>query len=896
MNYKVRKPFAVLTSAALASSLLFGAGAPSASAEDALLKLTFPDVVTSHWARGNIAKLAAVGVIRGYTTGDFRPSQAVTQQEAIVMMLRMMGYYDDELPAADNVAIGFEVDSFFTKFVVKAIEERIIHLGEETAAASSGDIPWGKREATREWIAKLIVRALGQQPATGGIAFADASQISPDAAGYVAKAAELGLVQGITENGQTYYKPRKAVTRAEIVTFLSRADQYIADDAAKYTSGFVASRTATSLQLQTTGGGSASYGLNAETLVFDESGEALTLEDLTTMSAVRVIHSGGQAYYIERTDETIQLETIEGELAALDIAAGTLVLRKADGSLEPYTLAPNASVTNASGAGTSLSQLTEGSELRLQRARGTEAVTAIVLVEAAFNAEGTAVAQAVNATAGTVTFTDASGSVVTYPLAEDAVLTVKGQPLGGGLAGLQIGDTFEYTIKDSRIVELDITVQRFVTATGEFQGYAGNTITIMENSTTPKAYLFARNVAVKIEGLTNTGIEDLQVGDLVQLRISGATNQVDQITVTNRNVTQLKNVTIVQFAAGDYLTVRDEKGKAHLFYVTNRSALVLDGERLSEQLYSTYLAAGRKVSISVSADQLVRLDIITKASGTVTALNTTARTITLRTADDASMTLPYASFVAVEVPLQTSASFADITVGAKVHLSMGIGSDTVNTIQVEKSFVYTFTSATSAPRTVYAKTAQGGTVSLTLDSEARVLDKNGQSIAPTALTAGKPIVVNYVGRKIVSVQEPAAVLGKVSTLDVTGGKLAVTDFNNNVRQYNLSGGIQVQEGTNVSTSASALQLNDRVMVVADAQGKPYLFVAQAEVRKFSSYDAAKNEISFKIAKLTDQGKYTLEPDAYVHTSAGGLLALNRLKENDQVTIYLLNGKIIELVQ
>lgn len=895
MKHYTRKPIAAMTSAALLSSLLFGIGAPSASAED-LLKITFDDVVSSHWARSNVAKLSSAGVIKGYPDGMFKPSQAVTQQEAIVMVLRAIGHYDDSLPAADNVAIGFEVGNFFKKFVVKAIELRIINLGEETVAeaASTGTKTWGEREATREWISKLVIRALNEQPTNGALTFADTAKVSAEAAGFVAKAVELGLVQGIVENNLTYFRPEKAVTRAEIVTFLSRADKYIPDESSRYASGFVTDRSQSKLDIRTSAGVAASFALNAETLVFDEEGKALSLSDVTNRTSVRVIHSGGKAYYIEVTGEAAQLESIEGELAALDVATGTIVLREADGSMEPYSLSSNAAVTNAAGAGISLSLLTEGSEVRLQRIQGTDEVTAVVLIEAAYHAEGTGIVQSVNGTANTVTFTDAKGAIVTYPVDAKAALTVKGQPLGG-LAGLQVGDTFDYVIKDSVLTEIDITVQKFVTATGEYQGYAGNTVTILKNSTTPEAYLLGKNVAVSIEGLSDTDIDDLQPGDMVQLRISGSTNQVDRITVVNRNVTVMKSVTIREIAE-DYILVRDSSNAPHLYKISGRSEFYLDGEKLPAQLYSAYLAAGRKVSLSVTSDQLVRLDIVTKMSGTVTAINPNARTITVRTADNAVTTASLASFVTVEVPQQTSASIADVTAGMKVQLQMGVNTDEIAAIQVQKSLVYTLTAVTAAPRTVYAKDAKGAIISMALDSEAKVLGKDGQSIQLSGLPLDQPILANYTGRRLVSVQEAVTSIGKVSTLDVTGGKLAITDFNKNVKQYSLSTGITVQKGTSVFASASALQLNDRVQLVVDAQGQLHVQVAQVEIRKFTSYDAVKHEVTLKIVKVGDQNKFPLAPNVYVHAADDTALTLNRLRDSDQVTVYLLGGKIIELVK
>jgi hypothetical protein len=894
MKSTIRKPFAVLTSAALGVTLLFSSGTATVSAEEAL-KLTFPDIASTHWARSHVAKLAAAGIVKGYTTGNYQPSKDVTQQEAIVMVIRMVGLEDEALAMSGDAVTGLGEDKFFSKYVVKAAEKRIINLGEETFAAASGSTPWGSRPASREWVAKLVVRAIGELPnAANGLTFADASQVSSAAAGYVSKSQELELVTGFTDNT---FKPKNAVTRAQLATILSRSDKYIPDDTSRNVSGYITSRTGTSLQVQTKSGAATAFALNAETLVFDTNGNAAGLSDLSERMMVRVIYHGSEAYYIEVSDETVEMESIDGELTAIDIANMSLVLTLSNGSVQPYTLASNATVTDAQGSGLPLSQLTEGSDVRLQRVAGTEEASALIVLEAAYNESGTGVVQSVNVAERKVTFTNGKGSLVTYPVASNAKLTVKGVALDS-LNGLQVGDTFAYGIKDSVLADVDITIQKYVTAVGEFQSYAGGanpTITILVNGTKPEAYLMKNGAVVEIPGLSAAGLGDLRSGDVVQLRISGANQQVERVAVTNRDVTVLRSVKIDRLE-NDYLTVRDEKGKAHFFEINDRSQFMLDGDVLQKSLFSLYLTPNRTVNLQVTADQLVRLDVITKVSGSITAINTATRMITVKTGTEAAVSVPYASTVLVEVPRQTSASMTDVTVGSNVEMFMGSNMDAVTSIQLERSFIFIPTSFNATSKTIIAKDAQGASVTLTLDASALIQNSSGQNVTLSAFTPGHPIVVNYMGRKIVSVKEAAVTLGTVTTLDVTGGKLAITDFNNNIRNYDLAKGISVQKGTTVYGSASALKLNDRVQIVSDGQGKAYATVADAEVRKFSSYDAAKSEVTLKIVKLGDQSKYTLAPNAHLHTSAGGLLALNRLKDNDMVTVYLLDGKIIELVQ
>jgi|GEM_PF-2656316 len=902
MKSKVRKPFIALTSAALGATLVLSPGTISVLAAETqttvsanpTIKLSFPDVPENHWAKGHVAKLAAAKVITGYQDGSFQPNKAVSQQEAIVMVVRIMGL-EDEVQTAVDAVTGLGEDRFFSKYVKIAADYRFINLLDETIAAQQGTEPWGQRPATREWIAKLIVNALGETPNTAAaLQFSDAAQISEKMAGYVSKSAELGLVNGIVENGKTFFKPAEAVTRAQLVTILSRADQYIEDDDSLYFSGYIMSRSASSLQLRAADGTVKDFTLSSESLVYNENGERLSLNSLTERTGVRVLFNGNQAYYIEVSDDVLQLETIEGELAALDIENMTLVLRLANGTVQPFNLASNAAVTNAQGSGLSLSQLTEGSEIKLQRLEGTEEVTKLMVTELAYNAEGMATVISANIAERTITFTDASGKIVTYPLTANAVLSIKDQPITS-LSGIQEGDTFEYVIRDSKVTELNVTVPKYVTVTGSYQGTAGKTITVLKDQKTPAAYLLSDNVKVIIAGMENTKLTDLQTGDIIQLRMSGSSEVVDQITVSNRNVENLRSVQIDNLDK-DYLTVRDENGKPRLFLITDRTQFRFDGAEMPREWFDSYLAEGRKVNLSVSSDQLLRLDVVTKLNGTVTALNTTGRTITIRTTENEEMTIPYALYISVELPRTTSASIADVAVGDRVQLTFSIDNGSATGIKVERSYVYTLSSIGTDKRTLSAKDYKGVNVSVSTDTNTKVTNAQGKSITVSELPIGKPIIVNYLGRNVESVQEASVVRAVVSRLDIIGQKLSVKDFNGNEREIDLSKGITVQANGTVTESIAALKLNDRLEVVTDAQGRSYVTAASVEIRKFSSYSAADQSMNLKISKVGDQRAFKLDENVYVHTAGGELLTMSRLKEDDEVTFYTVNGKVIEIIR
>lgn len=55
----------------------------------------YSDVPATHWAAGYIAAADSFGYVKGYPDGTFKPSQTVSMQEALTMMLRVAGYTDE---------------------------------------------------------------------------------------------------------------------------------------------------------------------------------------------------------------------------------------------------------------------------------------------------------------------------------------------------------------------------------------------------------------------------------------------------------------------------------------------------------------------------------------------------------------------------------------------------------------------------------------------------------------------------------------------------------------------------------------------------------------------------------------------------------------------------------
>jgi hypothetical protein len=55
----------------------------------------FSDVPLDYWANAYISKVAELGVVGGYGNGKFGPSDIVTYEQAVTMLLRALGYENE---------------------------------------------------------------------------------------------------------------------------------------------------------------------------------------------------------------------------------------------------------------------------------------------------------------------------------------------------------------------------------------------------------------------------------------------------------------------------------------------------------------------------------------------------------------------------------------------------------------------------------------------------------------------------------------------------------------------------------------------------------------------------------------------------------------------------------
>ncbi|MNO34618.1 Endoglucanase precursor [compost metagenome] len=179
---------------------------------------SFTDM-NSHWSKSIVSELAAKNIIDSSYGSAFKPEQKITRAEFAVMLSRGLGLLGDRETAQRFRDV-----------------QPSTQTGDYIGAAAKAGIITGNTDATfrpndnitREQLAIMIIRAmeytghpitLNGTSASALAAFKDRSKIQSQAAEFVAKAVQQGIILGMTT---TEFQPQGNATRAQAAVMLQR--------------------------------------------------------------------------------------------------------------------------------------------------------------------------------------------------------------------------------------------------------------------------------------------------------------------------------------------------------------------------------------------------------------------------------------------------------------------------------------------------------------------------------------------------------------------------------------------------------------------------------------------------------------------------------------------------
>lgn len=887
--------------AAMAGFMVFGgagtaigaSAAPAAAAQSASGG-AFSDVKVGLWAEKHIYKLAAQGIVIG-NNGQFRPNNSVTQQEAVLMALRFMKT-DKQADSEAAVVLpeGIEVDNYFKPYVVLAFKQGLLDRTAESGSVKDKQ-HWGKRAASREWIAELLIRALGKTQDAQAVGaeptgFADDAKVDAAKRGYINAAVKLGLANGVDGNR---FDPKGAVTRAQLATFLSRAQSHTSNEYDNTVTGTVSELTYGKLTLFTDNG-PQNYVLGSTTAYFTSTSEKrIAFSDLQPYTKLKIAGKDGVASYVEVTDPNQQVDTLEGTFAML--APDNIFWLKTPTAFKDYAYNPNAVFLDANGANINPASIAPDSQVTVTRETftGAHRVVKLQVRSGIVNKTETGTVQSVDTAGKRITFKTAAGSEESFKF-DDATVFRSGSQIVTS-AELKAGINVKYTIKDNIVSVAEVTQGVERTVQGSLLELTDSSVIYKLSDGTRQVKLLVDHPAFVVGGNTRAVMDDLiadtAFGDNVQVTLN-AQDQVSKIEVLSRKMDQFIEATATGFdAKTNLLTIRDKDNKAHLLQLDDKTKLIHTGPQTELKSFGNLLP-NRKVNVNAIGDRAILVEIVSKYEGTVTGVSTTGRSFTLKTTDGRSMTLPYPS--GVEIFGRTGATIADVPVGSEVTVVLMPNQEVVSALRVKTTVQVPIAAIDAENNRLRVMSGSGVADLYTLGIP--VKDADGNPIKITDFVVGMPVNVTTMGSTALAVQGVKITLGQVTAIDKAGGKLTVKGYNGQTDTYSFGGGAKITRAGAVSADIGTLAVGDRVEARSGGDGSVLVNVLNSETRTFSRYESATNEISVKRANTNDNRyRFPLAPNVYIH-QGDTTLPVQSLKENDNIVVYFSNNSVVEIVK
>lgn len=895
-----------VVSAVMAGLIVFGGGASIVSADEEAANATtanasqtainaFSDVNAGYWGEKYIYQLAAQGIVTG-NNGKFRPNDPVTQQEAVTMAIRFLSMQDQLSSGAATLPTNIKVNDYFTKYVELAFQQNLLDKQKESGYTDEKVI-WGAQKASREWITEVLVRSIGRtaeadaakNKATG---FADNAKISPDRLGYVNVAVELGLAKGLNGNK---FDPQGAVTRAQLATFLSRAQAYITTNYENQYKGSIASIDNGKLELYADGKLN-SFKLDNSTAYFtSDSEKRLQFSEINPYTQAVVIVNNGTAAYVEITDSTQQVERFDRTYARL--SPNNVIWLDTGSTFEELSYEPSTVFLDQNGTKIDPKTLAAGSLLTIERETYSpqKKIVTIRVKSGLVNKTGAGVVQNVDTVNKRVTLKDSTGYEDTYTWEDATVIRYQNQIMAP--TELKNGYTVNFTVKNSILQSMEVTqsVDRTVQAMLYSVEENGKTITYKRSGSTQLETKFlTEKPEIIMSGVVKPVLSDLLAdavsGDQVTLTINGE-EKITKIEVTGRQMEQLDGVTIVNYdSKTHWLTVKDANNQPRVIILDDKTKLESSNGTTLDKV-EPLLGAGRKVSVSLIGTRALSLEVVYKVEGKISSINTSKKVISVVDANGKVEEIPYNSTLIVEIFGKSNASLADVRVGDEVSAQLSTNQDYLQSLKLKTSAQFEVVFTEPAKNRIRVK-ANGATNDIYTD-KATLTGDSGQAILLADLRPGTLVNITLQGVMAVAIAEVKLTLGEVTSVDPSANTLTVKDHAGNSQTLGVSGGVKVVKNGSTASNLTTLTPGDRVEIRKDIQGVTMIQVLEKVERAF--WQASSTEIQVKRKSINDNFRYVLSDKVFVH-QGDTTLSVQSLKENDNIVLYLNNGVVVEIVK
>lgn len=856
MQRKKKKISAVLLVTFLLT-MVFSGGAWAAS---------FPDIASDHWALQNLERMSARGVIGGYEDGTARPDIPVTQFEAVIMAARMMGISKQTADVAKGVYLPFSYPEWSGAYEIAAV-------AYENGLIDASDFQHDGA-ASREWVAKLLVKAMKQEnsinmASSENLTFTDTYNVGVNYLNYVKRANQLGLIGGYPDGT---FLPKKTVSRAEMVTFLVRAENQLQVKADNLIIGTVEKVNGVNIVLMDNDGISHNLYATTNSKMYNASGQSISVSGITAGSQVYAVTKNALLNYLELSDGSmgqLKAANIMGSITAIVSDKKTLIITDKEDKLNTVLVDKDTVIKTDDGTDLAFEELAINDAVEISA--DADQIANKIVVVVADSDQSSGVIYNVDEYNRLIIIEEKTG-LRTYKMANNMSVSISGM-LSATVSSLKEGDEANYTVVDG--------VMTAIAVSGNTNSYGGNgifksldtdnrIINYTDSNGSLKADYYNTSTIITFADGETGSVTDLQSGDSLQITVKGGV--ISEIKVQNRKASDgLKGKVYAIDRTNNVLTLEDAAGTKTAYDIADTVKVTVYGELAT----LTSVIKDMKVEVTLVNNKITKINASDRIEGVVTAVNTNNSTITVKT-EEATTTYDVAdSSLTVYEYSSINYRLSAVSVGDTV--SMKVVNDEVNQIYVVSKQDMTVVSVYS--NYLRATDSNGNSQTLYTSAVDIIVDGvSGQDI--TQISAGDTIMATYMGDKLTEIECTRELMGQITSVNSTTKTITVKTYGS--KTYTVSFGDNcyvVKNGSN-SSSITTMVPGDRVIIgVGSSNGREFQVMS---VRTDNLQYATTGILKF----LSDNIYYKPPVSCYAHyANSTTQIPLTSLGRNDKVTIY-----------
>lgn len=860
---------------------------------------SFTDVTDSHWAKQQLTRMNLRGIIKGYEDGTARPNQSVTQLEAIIMAVRIMGLDDQTatVTAGDYLPVTVPSWQGARETAVVAYKAGLIDSSDFTH----------DQTASREWIAKLLVKILQQDSMVNSvtgeyISFTDASKIGSKYLNYVKAAYKLGLIGGYTDGT---FKPQNKVTRAEMAAFLSRCEDQMNIVSTNVTLGTINKIDGINLELKSLSGQTVNvYVLPNSSMLYNKDGKKISLSDLQINDAVYAIHTGSPLNYLEVRDassfDNITNSTtkpmvinVEGTITRILTDRKAVVVAEENNKLTTVLVDNNTKITrNNDGASTTLefSSLRINDEVKI--ASENQIATEIIVSNESDEYTQGGTIYDVDVYSRVIIMEESDG-LKTYKMSADMEVSIAGM-LSATASNLKTGDKASYEIRNNMMIAIAVgSSSELYDGKGTIMeiNTASRFITYRTSNGDLKADYYNNNTTVSFNGERGR-VTDLQPNDVATIVVNN--NIIASIDVDNRTLTEGHKGTVVAVdTSARTLIIRDNDGVLQEYKVENNAIISLEEETL------TNLSAIKKdmiIEYTLNNGNINSIKTNNRIKGTVTRINTNNYTIEILP-EDARNTVSYtvSNNVYVNVKDRSGTRLKLVNEGDEVEIK--IVSDRVTQIDVATRIDCSIYSTYSNSSTrIFVENTNGYKQDIYIYSDVDLIIPGNNRPRVRDLQVGDKLILTYMGNNLVSVEVTSQIAGTIEGLNPTSKVVTVRGYDGKQYRFNFDATSYVNRDGLIYNDFSKLAIGDKIAVTDSADDGRCFALLQSKTARVGRFYTDKTRLFLQNSTIVgDWSSYTLSSNVYLH-KGNQRLTPSDFPADTNVTVYFVDNMIYEVIK